>query len=176
MISQLFTHKQYLRFVKNQARHFGGLRANHRHIQVWRKLKATNLDQAHPILASLYDADKGCPARQPVCMLRSCLAMLECGVTDFEAWVALMRDEPFYALISGFHPHDLPGVGTFYDFQDRLLHRPRQPRTIRRRPYRRRDQRDKADQHRVYRKSVGEPSKPKTRRCWPIQKPSSILV
>ena len=147
MIPQLFSHKQYLRFVQHQARHFGGLRAGHRHIQVWRKLKVTNLDQAHPILASLYAAGTGRPARQPVCMLRSCLAMLECGVTGFEAWVALMHDEPFYALISGFHPQDLPGVGTFYDFQDRLLHLPRQPRTVRRRPYRRRDQRDQADQH-----------------------------
>jgi hypothetical protein len=38
-------------------------------------------------------------------------------------------------------------VGTFYDFQDRLLQRPRQPRTTQRRPYRRRNQRDKADHH-----------------------------
>jgi hypothetical protein len=38
-----------------------------------------------------------------------------------------MRDEPFYALISGFDPVDVPGVGTFYGFQDRLLDRPRRP-------------------------------------------------
>ena len=44
---------------------------------------------------------------------------------------------------------DLPGVGTFYDFQDRLLQRPRQGRTTRRRPYRHRDQRDHASQHRL---------------------------
>lgn len=53
----------------------------------------------------------------------------------------MMRDEPFYALLSVFHSQDTPGVGTFYDFQDRLLQRPRQPRTTRRRPYRSRDQR-----------------------------------
>jgi hypothetical protein len=80
-------------------------------------------------------------------MLRSCLAMMFCGVTSFTVWVQMMRDDPFYALISGFHPGDVPGVGTFYDFQDRLLQRPSQPRTIRRRPYRRRGQRDKADHH-----------------------------
>jgi hypothetical protein len=147
MIPPSFSHKQYRRFVPNQARHYGGLRTDHRHFQVWRKLKATNLDQAYPILAALYAADKGRPARHPVCMFRSCLAMLECGVTSFDVWVALMRDDPFYVLISGFDPQDLPGVGTFYDFQDRLLQRPRQGRTTRRRPYRRRDQRDKAKQH-----------------------------
>jgi hypothetical protein len=70
-----------------------------------------------------------------------------CGVTSFDEWVALMHDDPFHALISGFDPQDLPGVGTFYDFQDRLLGRLRQSRTTQRRPYRRRDQRDKADQH-----------------------------
>ncbi len=81
-------------------------------------------------------------------MLRSCLAMILCGITSFDVWVQMMRTDPFYALISGFDPIDTPGVGTFYDFQDRLLHRPRQPRTHHRRPYRRRNQRDKAKQHR----------------------------
>jgi hypothetical protein len=77
-------------------------------------------------------------------MLRSCLDMMLCGITSFTVWVAMMRDDRFYALISGFHPDDTPGVGTFYDFQNRLLQRPRRPRTTTRRPYRSRDQRDKA--------------------------------
>lgn len=58
-----------------------------------------------------------------------------------------MRDDPFYALISGFDPEDTPGVGTFYDFQDRLLQRARQSRTTHCHPRRRRDQRDTADHH-----------------------------
>jgi hypothetical protein len=74
--------------------------------------------------------------------------MLLCGQTSFDEWVKLMRDEPFYALISGFDPTDVPGVGTFYDFQDRLLHRPRQPRTRRQRPHYRRQQRDQAAEQR----------------------------
>lgn len=81
-------------------------------------------------------------------MLRSCLAMLLCGETSFDDWVALMRDEPFYALISGFSPDDVPGVGTFYDFQDRLLHRPRQPRLRKQHPHYQREQQDKADPQR----------------------------
>ena len=147
MIPSPVSHKQYLRFVRHRARRYGGLRTTHRHYQVWRKLQATNLDDAYPIIATLYCADRGRVARHPVCMLRSCLTMMLCGVTNFDDWVALMHDDPFHALISGFDPQDLPGVGTFYDFQDRLLLRLRQSRTTHRRPYRRRDQRDKADQH-----------------------------
>ena len=147
MMPPPFSHKHYVRFVRNKSSRYGGLRTNHRHFSVWRKLRETDLDAAHSILAPLYAEDKGRPARLPVCMLRSCLAMMECGVTSFDVWVQMMRDDPFYALISGFHPEDVPGLGTFYDFQDRLSQHPRQPRTIERRPYRRRDQRDKADQH-----------------------------
>jgi hypothetical protein len=147
MIPPPFPHKHYLRFVLNKAGRYGGLRTHHRHFRVWRKLKATDLDAAYPILAALYTKNEGRLARDPVCMLRSCLAMMFCGVTSFTLWVKMMRDDPFYALISGFHPEDVPGVGTFYDFQDRLLQRPRQPRTTQRRPYQRRNQRDKADHH-----------------------------
>jgi hypothetical protein len=147
MIPSPFPYKQYIRFVCNKAGRYGGLRTDHRHFHVWRKLRKTNLDPAYPILATLYSADWGRIARHPVCMLRSCLAMMLCGVTSFEVWVQMMRDDPFYALISGFHPEDVPGVGTFYDFQDRLLQRPRQPRTTLRRPFQHRDQRDRDDQH-----------------------------
>ncbi|UCC61476.1 MAG: hypothetical protein JSV36_11735 [Anaerolineae bacterium] len=147
MMPPPFKHKQFVRFVRHKAGRYGGLRTEHRHFQVWRKLQATNLDAAYAILAPLYAANKGRPARHPICMLRSCLAMMLCGVTSFTVWVKMMHADAFYALISGFHPQDLPGVGTFYDFQDRPLQLPRQPRTTLRRPYRRRNQRDKADQH-----------------------------
>lgn len=147
MIPPSFSHKQYIRFVRNKAHRYGGLRTDHRHFQVWRKLEQTDLDLAYPILTTLYSDNRGRPARHPVCMLRACLAMMECGVTSFDIWGQMMHDDPFYALISGFHPEDVPGVGTFYDFQDRLVQRLRQPRTTPRRPHRRREQQDKADQH-----------------------------
>ena len=147
MLPPLFTHQRYLRFVRKQARRHGSLRIKHRHFRVWRKLQRTNLDKTYPLLASLYDPDQGRPARPPTCMLRSWLAMMECGVTSVDVWVPLMHDDPFHAIISGFDPHDIPGVGTFYDFQDRLLKRLRQPRTLQRRPFRRRTQRDKAEHH-----------------------------
>ena len=147
MLGKMFRHKQYVRFVRNHAGRYGGLRSDHRDYAVWRKLSRTNLDGAYAILAPLYVADRGRPVREPVSMLRSCLAMVECGKTSFDEWVAQMRDEEYYALISGFAPSRVPGVGTFYDFQDRLLQRPRQPRSHRRRPYRRRDVQDQDAAH-----------------------------
>jgi hypothetical protein len=47
--------------------------------------------------------------------------MLECRITSVEIWVQRLREQPFYAVLCGFEPDDVPGVGTFYDFQDRLL-------------------------------------------------------
>jgi hypothetical protein len=100
MLAALYTHHQYVHFVRNRARQYGGLRPDHRDYGVWRKLEATNLDGAAAQLAPLYDQDRGRPARDPVTMLRSCLAMLLCGETSFDAWVKQMRDEAFYALLS----------------------------------------------------------------------------
>lgn len=147
MLSRIFRHKQYVRFVRNRAGRYGGLRNEHRDYDVWRKLSATNLDDAHPQLAGLYVTNWGRPSRDPIAMLRSCLAMVLSGVTSFDRWVRQMRDEPFYALVSGFEPGDVPGVGTFYDFQDRMLQREPQARSHRHRPYQRRDERDQAAVH-----------------------------
>jgi len=145
MIGPKYRHKQYIRFVRHKAGHYGGLRSEQRHYEVWVKLSQTPLEAAYKLLAGLYCPDQGRLARCPQSMLRSCLAMMLCGESSFDAWVKLMRDEPFYALISGFEPGDVPGVGTFYDFQDRLLERPRQGRTWLQRSHYRREQQDKAE-------------------------------
>jgi hypothetical protein len=147
MLPPLFSHKRFLRFVRKQARRHGSLRTDHRHFQVWRKLQRTNLDPAYPCLAALYSPDQGRLARHPTCMFRSWLAMIQCGVASVDVWVPMMHDDSFYAILSGFDPDDIPGVGTFYDFQDRLLKRLRQTRTLQRPPFRRRTRRDKAEHH-----------------------------
>jgi hypothetical protein len=59
MVPPHFPHKHYVHFVCNKAIRYGGLHTDHRHFQVWCKLKATNLDPAYPILASLYSTDQG---------------------------------------------------------------------------------------------------------------------
>jgi hypothetical protein len=84
--------------------------------------------------APFYTAGFGRPARPPEDLLRSLVAMVLAGYTSIEDWVALLHSMPFYALVSGFAPDDPPGVGTFYDFFNRLLGGPPQPL---RRPVRR---------------------------------------
>ena len=46
--------------------------------------------------------------------------MHPCHITSVEVWVKRLHEQPLYALMSGFEPDQVPGVGTFYDFQDGL--------------------------------------------------------
>ena len=72
------------------------------------------------LLKDCYDP-KGPKPRDPASMLRSFLLFLmtnpEIGITE---WVNQMKRIPYYAILSGFEPGDIPGVGTFYDFFKRL--------------------------------------------------------
>ena len=58
--------------------------------------------------------------RLPSCMLRSMLLSLVFKKTSFTDRSAELKMNPLSAILSGFHPDDTPGAGTFYDFTDRL--------------------------------------------------------
>ncbi|QQK76320.1 transposase [Salicibibacter cibarius] len=66
-------------------------------------------------------SNRGPEPRDPASMLRSYLVYLftnpEKGLTE---WVNIMQRTPIYAILSGFSPDDIPGLGTFYDFFRRL--------------------------------------------------------
>ena len=84
------------------------------------KFWKTDLSYITTLLQDEYAA-KGPEPRDPASMLRSYLLFLmtkpEIGVTE---WINEMKRIPFYAILSGFEPGDIPGVGTFYDFLKRL--------------------------------------------------------
>lgn len=84
------------------------------------KLWMTDLSSITTLLLDYYDA-KGPQPRDPASMLRSYLLFLmtkpEIGITE---WVNELIRVPYYAIICGFEPRDIPGVGTFYDFFKRL--------------------------------------------------------
>ncbi|MHB0968118.1 MAG: transposase [Bellilinea sp.] len=84
------------------------------------KFWMTDLSYITTLLQNGYDA-KGPEPRDPASMLRSYLLFLmtkpEIGVTE---WINEMIRVPYYAILSGFEPGDIPGVGTFYDFFKRL--------------------------------------------------------
>lgn len=78
-----------------------------------------NLSQTDSILADTYSKYGPAP-RTPSCMLRSYLLFLKLKFTSITAWVSELKTNPLYAILSGFTPGDVPGVGTFYDFLGRI--------------------------------------------------------
>lgn len=118
ILPPLRSHDQYHLFVRQNLR---DVSFPCRHLPVRCVLSLLDLDALRPIVARLYSADMGATAKAPEDMLRSLLAMVLCNVTSFDVWVDMMRSQPFYAVISGFSPGDVPGVGTFCLFVDRLL-------------------------------------------------------
>ena len=120
MLQPLRTHPQYLDLVQTR-RAALELKVPHDATALWCKFRHTDLTAAQPILARLYDLEHGRPGRPPDDLLRAWLLMLECHIPSVDLWVHRLREQPFYALLCGFEPDQVPGVGTFYDFQDRLL-------------------------------------------------------
>ena len=58
--------------------------------------------------------------RNPSCMIRSYLLSIKLKVTSITVWASMLKECPLYAIISGFPVNDTPGIGTFYDFFDRM--------------------------------------------------------
>ncbi|WP_333482932.1 transposase [Sutcliffiella sp. NC1] len=63
---------------------------------------------------------RGRKPRNPCDMLRSLLLMHFQKETSVDKWVFTLKTNLIFAILSGFSPDDVPGVGTFYDFFKRL--------------------------------------------------------
>jgi hypothetical protein len=130
-------HSSYQDFVLTQFQlHYsGGILVIHKdHWPLIAKLWITDLSPVTILLRPLYDL-KGSKPRDPASMLRSYLLNLlvrpELSTTK---WVTELHTVPLYAILSGFEPGDLPGVGTFYDFFRRLWSAEKEHRTSKRKP------------------------------------------
>lgn len=123
MIKNVASHQEYQAFVKEYlsilflAR--GQLSVLLLFKDVFAKLWLTDLSPAISHFTGLYAAS-GRPARDPVALFRSLLLMRVLKVVSLDVWVKQMRSFPLWAILSGFPPGDVPGVGTFYDFAARL--------------------------------------------------------
>ena len=78
-----------------------------------------DLSQVDVLMSDRYSTFGRCP-RLPSDMLRSFMLSLVMKKSGFTAWSEELKTNHLAAIISGFHPDDTPGVGTFYDFCDRL--------------------------------------------------------
>jgi hypothetical protein len=120
ILPPLRNHNRYVSFA-----HEGCLKVQdkepkrHRHVK--HELTLLDLGPLRPLISHLYSPTLGAPATPPEDLFRSLLAMVLCGFVSIDVWVDTMHSQPFYAYISGFDPTDIPAVGTFYLFMDRLL-------------------------------------------------------
>ena len=112
------THKEYQEFVRKELT-LRRIEIPFLFQDVFIKLFYLDLSSVSHILKSRY-SHQGAPARSPEDMLRSLLAMTELGITSIDEWIQFLRSFPSLAIISGFLPEDTPGVGTFYDFFNKL--------------------------------------------------------
>ncbi len=80
-----------------------------------------NLDLSYTdiLMANKYSKFGSAP-RTPSCMQRSYLLSIDFKVTSLTEWVAQLKFNPLYAILSGFEVGNTLGVGTFYDFINRL--------------------------------------------------------
>ena len=82
------------------------------------KLWYLDLSKTDELLADTY-SKYGPSPRLPSDMMRSYLLSILLKESSITMWVEKLNTCPLYAIISGFRPDDVPGVGTFYDFFDR---------------------------------------------------------
>ena len=87
--------------------------------EIFLRFRELDLSAVDRIMQDQY-SNRGAEPRPPSCMLRSLLLMIAMNVVSITHWVETLHTSQFFAILSGFQPWDIPGVGTFYDFIDRL--------------------------------------------------------
>ncbi|MBR3808466.1 MAG: hypothetical protein IKJ15_08880 [Lachnospiraceae bacterium] len=80
---------------------------------------ALDLSYTDELLRNKYSV-LGPKPRTPSCMQRSYLLSIDFKVDSLTDWAAQLKINPLYAILSGFEFGNTPGVGTFYDFFNRL--------------------------------------------------------
>ena len=120
-----YSHSQFLSFVRKKlVRHYGScerIEELHHHGPMIAKILPVDLSKVRDILKDQYSSSrKGKRGWDPVSMFRSLLVMTLEREPSITQWVKRMRGEPLLAILSGFRPDRVPGVGTFYDFTKRL--------------------------------------------------------
>ena len=78
-----------------------------------------DLSKTDILMADKYSKFGPAP-RTPSCIQRSYLLSIAFKVSSTTQWAAQLKINPLYAILSGFEVGDTPGVGTFYDFFNRL--------------------------------------------------------
>ncbi|NSW89668.1 MAG: hypothetical protein HPY74_03115 [Firmicutes bacterium] len=139
MLFSKSTHKQYQDFVLSFINAFY-INVN-KLIPVLRYAKhivaffISDLTGLYDIIRHAYtNSPCGAKPKDPLALFRSLILMTYCKFTSIDAWIKELRNNDLLAILSGFLPwgykpsgnesylpDTIPGVGTFYDFMDRLV-------------------------------------------------------
>lgn len=118
MLPPLRSHQEYVQFVDH---HLASINVvPFHHDTVYPMMKELDVTPVRSVVASDYSPTRGRPAVPPEDMTRSFALMEACQVDSVDRWVDQMRSIPYYAILSGFDPKHVPGVGTFFDFEARI--------------------------------------------------------
>lgn len=123
MLKNVRSHESYLFFVVEQLDELYKdktfLKAFYFEPIIWCSL--VDLSDTDELLKHRYSSNpRGRKPRNPCDMLRSLMLMHYLHVTSVDQWVYTLKTTPVLAILSGFSPNNVPGVGTFYDFFNRL--------------------------------------------------------
>lgn len=83
------------------------------------KVYITDLTAVRTLLLDTFQP-RGQKPWDPICLFRTYWLMCQYGSGSISQWVENLKN-PFWAIVSGFNPGDVPGVGTLYDFEKRIL-------------------------------------------------------
>ena len=145
------THEEYQSFLKESLRgHLidtGQISTLYTQSELIAKMWVTDLTAVAALVAPCYSSSsRGAPPRDPVCLFRSLLVMPLAGYRSIDKWVAALKSFPLFAILSGLAPDDTPGVGTFYDFINRLWQTDNKATAKIRKPGRRRRRKGKKNE------------------------------
>jgi len=133
------THQQYQDYLINFINLFYVIKKDFLNILKYSKhiiaFFVADLTGFYDIIKHAYtNSPCGAKPKDPVALFRSLILMTYCNFTSIDDWVVELRTTPILAIISGFLPYGynpsgneaylpdtIPGVGTFYDFQKRLI-------------------------------------------------------
>lgn len=122
------SHQHYRQRVRKWLQHYendGAFQKSlDRHFKEASIIAELDLDRAIPILKPLYCPTGQGQPRDAVCMFRSLLLMTLLKEPSITKWVDRTREKPLLAILAGFDPEDVPGIGTYYDFINKIIDGP----------------------------------------------------
>ncbi|MDF1511485.1 MULTISPECIES: transposase [Bacillaceae] len=123
MLNIIRDHETYLEFVVDQLNTYYKcktfLKDFYSNQIIWCSLM--DLTETDHLMKDRYSSNpRGRKPRNPSDMLRSLMLMHSLRETSIDRWVYTLKTTPIYAILSGFSPDNVPGIGTFYDFFKRL--------------------------------------------------------